>query len=89
MAEPGNKLFCSAASIWEIAIKRSLGRPGFATDPRLVRSELSAQDDEELPITSDHGVVVDGLAFIHKDPFDGSWSPRPWSPKPWSGASCC
>ena len=70
MAEPGNKLFCSAASIWEIAIKRSLGRPGFATDPRLVRSELLAQDDEELPITSDHGVLVDGLAFIHKDPFD-------------------
>jgi PIN domain nuclease of toxin-antitoxin system len=70
MADPGNKLFFSAVSIWEIAIKRSLGRPGFATDPRLVRSELLAQDYEELPITSDHGVVVDGLAFIHKDPFD-------------------
>ncbi len=70
MADPGNKLFFSAASIWEIAVKRSLGRPGFATDPRMVRSELLAQDYEELPITSDHGVEVDGLALIHKDPFD-------------------
>jgi len=70
MADPGNSLFFSAASIWEIAIERSLGRPGFATDPQLVRSELLAQDYRELPITSDHGVAVDGLTFIHKDPFD-------------------
>ena len=36
---PQSELFFSAASLWEIAIKRSLGRDDFRVDPRLLRSE--------------------------------------------------
>lgn len=70
MSEPSNTLVFSAASMWEIAIKRSLGRPGFATDGRLVRNALLAHGYQELPISSEHALMVDGLPLIHKDPFD-------------------
>lgn len=70
MSDPSNSLIFSAASMWEIAIKRSLGRPGFATDGRLVRNALLAHGYQELAITGEHALVVDGMPLIHKDPFD-------------------
>jgi len=60
----------NAASLWEIAIKSSLGRDDFLVDARLVRRELLDNGYQELPITSEHAVAVDGLPPIHKDPFD-------------------
>jgi len=60
----------SPASIWEVAIKRGLGRPDFQLDPRLLRRGLLDNGYLELPITSEHAVAVAGLPPIHKDPFD-------------------
>jgi PIN domain nuclease of toxin-antitoxin system len=60
----------SAASLWEVAIKRGLGRSDFRVDPRLLRRGLLDNGYSELPITSEHAVAVDGLPPIHKDPFD-------------------
>ncbi len=37
LEEPDNELAFSAASIWEVAIKRGLGRDDFRVDPRLLR----------------------------------------------------
>jgi PIN domain nuclease of toxin-antitoxin system len=68
--DPGNILLFSAASLWEIAIKRGLGREDFRADPRLLRRGLLDNGYDELPVTSDHAVAVDGLPSIHKDPFD-------------------
>ena len=68
--DPQNELLFSAASLWEIAIKRELGRPDFRVDPRLLRRGLLDNGYSELPITSEHAVAVDGLPTIHKDPFD-------------------
>lgn len=65
-----NDLVFSAASLWEIAIKRGLGRPDFAVDPRLFRRGLLDNGYDELPITSEHAVAVDLLPPIHRDPFD-------------------
>jgi PIN domain nuclease of toxin-antitoxin system len=65
-----NKLFFSAASLWEIAIKRSLARNDFGADPRLLRRGLIDNGYNELPIAADHAVAIDGLPAIHKDPFD-------------------
>ena len=65
-----NVLLFSAASLWEIAIKRGLGRADFTVDPRLLRRGLIDNGYHELPITSEHAVAVDGLPAIHKDPFD-------------------
>ena len=65
-----NELLFSAASLWEVAIKRALGRSDFTVDPRLLRRGLLDNGYHELQITSEHAVAVDGLPPIHKDPFD-------------------
>lgn len=68
--DPQNELLFSAASLWEVAIKSSLGRGDFLVDPRLLRRGLLDNGYIELSITSEHAVAVDGLPPIHKDPFD-------------------
>ncbi|MDD5365795.1 MAG: type II toxin-antitoxin system VapC family toxin [Gallionellaceae bacterium] len=65
-----SELFFSAASLWEIAIKRGLGREDFQVDVRLLRRGLLDNGYSELPIGSEHAVAVDSLPAIHKDPFD-------------------
>lgn len=67
---PANELLYSAASIWEVAIKRGLGRSDFQADPRLLRRGLLDNGYSELPILSDHVVAIESLPPIHKDPFD-------------------
>lgn len=67
---PRNELLFSAASVWEIAIKNSLGRKDFRVEPRLLRRGLLDNGYTELPITSEHAVSVDTLPPLHGDPFD-------------------
>ncbi len=67
---PDNELIFSAASLWEIAIKRSLGRDDFRADPRLLLRGLLDNGYLELPVTSEHALALDDLPAIHKDPFD-------------------
>ncbi|WP_420996157.1 type II toxin-antitoxin system VapC family toxin [Cupriavidus sp. 30B13] len=64
------ELFFSAASIWEIAIKRGLGRADFQVDARVLRRALLDNEYNELPIGSEHAVAIESLPPIHKDPFD-------------------
>lgn len=68
--DPGNELLFSAASLWEITIKMTLGREDFRVEPRVFRRGLLDNGYLELPITSEHAVSVDTLPPIHKDPFD-------------------
>jgi PIN domain nuclease of toxin-antitoxin system len=65
-----NELLFSAASLWEIAIKNSLGREDFRVEPRLLRRGLLDNGYAELPVTSQHAVSIDSLPPLHKDPFD-------------------
>ena len=65
-----NILVFSVASLWEVAIKRSLGREDFRVDPRLLRRGLVDNGYEELAILGQHTAAVDGLPPLHKDPFD-------------------
>jgi PIN domain nuclease of toxin-antitoxin system len=67
---PDNELLFSAASLWEVAIKRGLGREDFKVDVRLLRRGLLDNGYSELPIISDHVVATESLPPIHKDPFD-------------------
>jgi PIN domain nuclease of toxin-antitoxin system len=67
---PGNELLFSAASLWEIAIKKTLGRADFRVEPRLLRRGLLDNGYAELPVTSQHAVNIDSLPPLHKDPFD-------------------
>jgi PIN domain nuclease of toxin-antitoxin system len=68
--DPNNELMFSSASLWEIAIKRGLGRDDFQVDARLLRRGLLDNGYGELAVTSEHAVAIDGLRPIHRDPFD-------------------
>ena len=70
ISDPDNELLFSAASLWEVAIKRGLGREDFKVDARLLRRGLLDNGYSELPIISHHVVATESLPPIHKDPFD-------------------
>jgi len=65
-----NELLFSSASLWEVVIKRGLGRVDFKVDARLLRRGLLDNGYSELPIGSEHVVAIENLPAIHKDPFD-------------------
>lgn len=54
--------------MWEIAIKRGLGRDDFDVDPRMLRRGLLDNGYNELPVMSEHAVAIDALPSIHKIP---------------------
>ncbi len=70
LENPENELNFSAASLWEVAIKSSLGRTDFKVDARLLRRGLLDNGYREIAISSEHAVAIAALPAIHKDPFD-------------------
>ncbi len=67
LADPGNEPFVSAASVWEIAIKQSLGKLEAPDDlPERIADEGFAW----LPISPTHAWQVRDLPAHHGDPFD-------------------
>lgn len=70
LQDESNDLFFSSASIWEIVIKRGLGRDDFRVDPLRLRKMLVMNGYTEISVASDHALAVDGLPPLHKDPFD-------------------
>lgn len=70
MGDPENELLFSPVNLWEVAIKRALGRRDFQFDSRILRRTMLQNDYQELPVTSEHVVAIDQLPDIHKDPFD-------------------
>jgi len=67
---PGTVSNFSAESLWEIVIKRGLGRDDFQIDPRALRRGLTDNGYHEMPINGAHALMVDNLPALHKDPFD-------------------
>jgi PIN domain nuclease of toxin-antitoxin system len=65
---PGNDVYVSAISLWEIAIKSALGRLQFPLDR--IDPLLHEMGLEPLPLTVAHAVVAGGLPRHHDDPFD-------------------
>ncbi len=70
LLDPTHQPVFSSASLWEIGIKRNLGRTDFDVDPRRLWRMLLANGYRELPITTEHTVAVGELPPLHKDPFD-------------------
>ena len=60
----------SLATLWEVAIKTSLGRPGFSVDPALLHRALLDEGFVELAIQAPHVLRVARLPWLHRDPFD-------------------
>ena len=60
----------SVATLWEVAIKASLGRPDFNVDVAELRRWLLSEGFSELPIAPSHVLKVAQLPWHHRDPFD-------------------
>ncbi len=70
LTNPGNTLYFSVVSLWEIEIKLGKDRADFKLDPRLLRRNMIDNGYVELPIGAEHVLAMLGLPPIHKDPFD-------------------
>ena len=70
LEDSANRVWFSAVSIWEIAIKHSLGRDDFPVEPATIWKAARETGLEELAVTADHAVGVDALPWLHRDPFD-------------------
>lgn len=68
--ETESKKYVSIASIWEIAIKVSLGKLKLAKPLETFLFELSQTNIAILPIKLSHTIRLSKLDFFHKDPFD-------------------
>ncbi len=62
-----NRVYVSAVSVWEIAIKRSLGK---ITVPDTLLKTITSSGFSALPITLEHADAVSHLPLWHQDPFD-------------------
>ena len=71
LEDDSTELNLSLASVWEMAIKVSIGKLQLAekvTD--LVANQMTKDEIELLPITLPHLDLIEMLPLLHKDPFD-------------------
>jgi PIN domain nuclease of toxin-antitoxin system len=64
---PKNEVFVSAATVWEIAIKRSIGKLKFAGS---AHNAVVRHGFQHLAITSAHAEWAGSMPELHRDPFD-------------------
>ncbi len=67
LTDDTNRVLLSAAVVWEVAIKRSLGK---LEAPEDLASTLLGAGAQPLPVTLDHAAAVEMLPWHHRDPFD-------------------
>ena len=66
-----NEKYISIVSLWEIAIKTSLGKMGLSGSfETVIPKQLEKNGFEVFGITFEHLVLVSSLPFYHRDPFD-------------------
>ena len=71
LADESNHLLFSAASIWEIQLKRRTGKLTLPAEPGFLQQHIRRLGVQEvLSITPDHAYRVLSLPAGHKDPFD-------------------
>ena len=67
IADSTNEILVSIASLWEITIKRALGKIAFPDD---LESVLREEGFGLLSISFQHLRALDTLPHLHRDPFD-------------------
>jgi PIN domain nuclease of toxin-antitoxin system len=70
MEDSGAQLVISAASIWEMAIKASLGRLTLPSSVDAYVAEKVSQGFRTLGVSAMHAAAVERLPWHHRDPFD-------------------
>jgi PIN domain nuclease of toxin-antitoxin system len=68
ISDSENEIYVSAASIWEVAIKASLGR--IEADVREIEASVEPSGFLQLPITGKHAAQISKLPRHQDDPFD-------------------
>ncbi len=63
-----DRVFVSAASIWEVAVKARLGKVD--ADADALSAAIEGSGMAELPVRATHAAAVQRLPLIHADPFD-------------------
>ena len=66
ISDQRNQVFVSAATTWEISIKRSLGK---IEAPEDIDSIVEDEGFSKLPISLYHGQLAGRLPALHRDPF--------------------
>jgi PIN domain nuclease of toxin-antitoxin system len=67
IASEENRVVISAVVIWEVAIKRQLGKLDAPSD---LLAQLEGVGVDLLPVTARHADQVGRLPLHHRDPFD-------------------
>lgn len=67
IADPANSVLVSAATIWEIEVKRVAGR---LQAPDRILDEVESNGFDVIPLTGADAVAAAGLPGHHRDPFD-------------------
>jgi PIN domain nuclease of toxin-antitoxin system len=67
ISAPKTEVFISAATTWEISIKRQRGKLRAPSD---MVKEIELEGFSKLPITLLHGQLAGSLPGVHRDPFD-------------------
>ena len=67
LADETNQVLLSAAVVWEVAIKRSLGK---LDAPEDLAPTLLGAGVRTLAVSVDHAAAVEHLPWHHRDPFD-------------------
>ena len=67
IADPANLVAVSAASAWEISIKKALGKLSAPDD---LEQQVQTSGFIPLPITIAHALAAGQLSRHHEDPFD-------------------
>lgn len=70
LQNPASTVYFSAASLWEIAIKHSLGRDDFAFLPEDIHQLALQTGFTELAIAASHSYAIAHMPWHHRDPFD-------------------
>ena len=70
IANSNNNVFVSIASLWEMAIKISIGKLTLAKPLADVIKQITTENIEILAISPEHTLQVSTLSFHHRDPFD-------------------
>ncbi len=70
LSDPSNTVYFSAASIWEVAIKRSLNRADFDFSPQDIHRLALETGFDELMVKGEDCYPVADLPWHHSDPFD-------------------
>ena len=69
--DPGNEIYLSSVSAWEIAVKHALGKLPLPEPPgRFVPLQRKQHSIDPLPLDEDAALHLSRLPLLHRDPFD-------------------